>query len=88
MQQQPINMQQPHPCSLKCPCLLSGWLNPDPGPSRLIQVLLSRLLNPGELEWLQLLNRREELEQQHTALQVSWLKVHADKPSQIDLLGG
>jgi len=39
------------------------------GPSRLIQALLTRLLNPGELEWLQLLNSREALAKQHTALQ-------------------
>lgn len=39
------------------------------GPSKLIQALLTRLLNPGELEWLQLLNSRETLAKQHTALQ-------------------
>lgn len=51
----------------------------------MIQALLSRLLNPGELEWLQLLNRREELAQQHTALQVSWLRLHAHKQLSIGL---
>lgn len=39
------------------------------GPSKLIQALLTRLLNPGELEWLQLLNSRDALAKQHTALQ-------------------
>jgi hypothetical protein len=43
---------------------------PAPGPSRLIQSLLSRLLNPGEVEWLSLLNSRETLVDQHPAFKV------------------